>query len=533
MNPPPSHAPTEEAPDDGFIPIPRTLKRQIKDGIVAFTVAVWFFVRPWSHLLLDRNSYFNKLPATPVQFLALAMNIFFIALFIWLGIGLWRRTRSWLLSLVLDLLFLSLLIFPLDYIRVQVFSVAVGGVAGFFKHPATIPVLVVLLAVLLWKHRLIARGVAMVVVVTFPLALFTLAKIILLGLSITQLKTCTNQPAPPPLLAVRAGQPRVLWIIFDETDYRLAFEKRLANVALPEFDRLRNQSLSADHAFPPGSSTIISMPALITGWRLDTVGHDDCDMALTRADNGVTTDWSAAPTVFSQARELGFNTALVGWYHPYSRVLGGSLNYCSWYAMPGFELARATTFDEAVHEQFAALAGRVRVRQLFIDICKKSLADASVVTTNPTYGLILLHLPPPHAPAVYLPAKNEFTCFGVELPAGYFNNLMLADHELGVLRRGMEASGLWDNTWVILSADHWWRKSEVYDNISDHRVPFLVKSPGASQSIPYSHQFNTILTHDLILAILHGQVTNQAGVAGLLDGGKPDLPVIHTGEGSE
>jgi hypothetical protein len=44
--------------------------------------------------------------------------------------------------------------------------------------------------------------------------------------------------------------------------------------------------------------------------------------------------------------------------------------------------------------------------------------------------------------------------------------------------------------------------------------------------LTYSNQFNTVLTHDLILAILRDQVTNQSGVAAWLDTHvSPDLPV--------
>jgi phosphoglycerol transferase MdoB-like AlkP superfamily enzyme len=111
--------------------------------------------------------------------------------------------------------------------------------------------------------------------------------------------------------------------------------------------------------------------------------------------------------------------------------------------------------------------------------------------------------------------------------AGYFNNLALADSELGALRRDMEKSGQWDKTWVILSADHSWRISKIYDGVRDYRVPFLVKPPQASQSLTYSNPINTVLTHDLILAILRNQVTNQPSTAAWLDlHATTDLPVI-------
>jgi hypothetical protein len=532
LSPPASNAPTASE-SAGYIPLPYPLKQKIKDGMVAFTVAVWCFLRPWAHLLFDENRYFNKLPVTRVELLALAVNISAVALVVWLGIGIWRRCRSRLLSLVLDSLFLALLLIPLDYIRAQFFQLSFTRLGGSLKIPLAIAIVVVILPLLLWKHRLMVRSVAMSICVTFPAALWTMIKIVLICLNVMHLRQCTFVPPLPPLLPVHEGRPRVLWIIFDETDYRLTFEKRPASVALPEFDRLRKESLFADRAYPPGGATLISMPALITGRLLATVTHDDCDLALTLADTGATTDWSGMPSVFSKAHEMGINTALVGWYHPYARLLGGSLNYCSWYPFPAFEQARAATFGASIQEQIADLSGHICIRQHYINTCKNSLRDALSVAGDPTYGLILLHLPPPHDPGVYLPDRNEFTSLGVELPAGYFNNLVLADHELGALRRKMETTGQWDKSWVILSSDHWWRKSETYDGLKDHRVPFLVKSPGVSESTVYSHQFNTVLTHELILAILRGQVTNQAGVAMLLDRGKPDMPVPWIGEGAE
>jgi hypothetical protein len=114
----------------------------------------------------------------------------------------------------------------------------------------------------------------------------------------------------------------VVWIIFDETDQRLAFEQRPAGLDLPEFDRLRHESLCATNAYAPGDSTAYSMPALTIGQRVSAVSVKRAsDLALTLEDSGKVVLWSKAPSVFSAARELSVNTGLVGWYHPYNRVL--------------------------------------------------------------------------------------------------------------------------------------------------------------------------------------------------------------------
>ena len=495
--------------------------------MVALTMAAWCFARAWAHLLFGEADYFSAPPASPVELLALAVNLLGLGLVIFLGIGLWRRFQKGIVPLALDLLFLLLLVFPADFVRVQVLRQTHIQFALLLKHPSELLCILAVAVFLIWQHRLAARTLATIIVVTFPIVLMIFAKILLVSLNLMTLTQCPSAAPPPPLLHVRDGQPRVVWIIFDETDYRLSFVKRPASVRLPEFDRLRNESLDPDHAFPPSDSTVLSMPVLIAGQRFLAARLNGCDLDLTLPDSA-TAAWSTMPSVFSRARELGFNTALVGWYHPYARVLSGSLNYCSWYPFPFYEPARSTTFSGALEQQYFSLLEPLCVRRSQILACKDSLTAAATVVANPAYGLILLHLPPPHGPWVYLPERNEFTCLASAAPAGYFDNLMLADHELGILRGAMTTAGLWDKSWVILSADHSWRASQSYDGKRDYRVPFLVKSPGVSESMPYAHQFNTVLTQDLILAILRGQVTNQAGAATFLNRGTPEMPIFQS-----
>jgi arylsulfatase A-like enzyme len=94
----------------------------------------------------------------------------------------------------------------------------------------------------------------------------------------------------------------------------------------------------------------------------------------------------------------------------------------------------------------------------------------------------------------------------------------------------MEASGQWDKTWVILSADHSWRESKLYDGQRDFRVPYLIKPPGATVSAEYTRPFNTVLTHDLILAILRGELTDGQSIAPWLDAhAEPSSPIIGQG----
>ena len=176
----------------------RPLTRKILDAIVAVTIATWCFVRPWSHLLFFGNNYFNKLPVARVELLALAVNVTGFAFLIWLGIGLWRHCRTGTLSLLLDLSFLFLLVFPADFIRVELFSVTDTQLIRFLRQPAVIAGFVLLAALFIWKHRLAARTLAIIVCITFPVALLLMAEVLLLCLDVVQAKTCAASAAASP-----------------------------------------------------------------------------------------------------------------------------------------------------------------------------------------------------------------------------------------------------------------------------------------------------------------------------------------------
>ena len=81
----------------------------------------------------------------------------------------------------------------------------------------------------------------------------------------------------------------------------------------------------------------------------------------------------------------------------------------------------------------------------------------------------------------------------------------------------MEAAGTWDSSWLVVSADHWWRESASYDGKEEHRIPFFVKAPGTNVPHTYTPRMNTLVTYDLILAILRGELTHAGQLVSWLD----------------
>jgi arylsulfatase A-like enzyme len=139
------------------------------------------------------------------------------------------------------------------------------------------------------------------------------------------------------------------------------------------------------------------------------------------------------------------------------------------------------------------------------------LADARAAVADTSLGLVFVHLAVPHHPPIYDREDDELTALNYHIN-GYYDNLVLADRTLGVLRRALEESDLWDRSTVVLTSDHSRREGE-----DDWRVPFVVKLAGQrTGGRAYRAPFNTVALHDLTLALLRGQVSG--GVARWLDG---------------
>jgi hypothetical protein len=280
-----------------------------------------------------------------------------------------------------------------------------------------------------------------------------------------------------PLAAPFPNPPktvRVVWIIFDELSQEIAFGNRPPNRPLPNLDRLKAASFFATAAKAPGESTLISMPSLVAGEPVVEASPGGPDSLYLRAGSqSKAVPFSAFPNVFDDARELGFNTALLGWYHPYGRVLSRSLTQCFWtpqwleqgieerFTPPSF----AYSMWDRARLQLAALPGvghlpgvfpGIKEREEKIKLFSLLLSRALEWAVDPSIGLVLLHLPVPHPPSIYSPSEGALTPQG---RIGYLDNIVLVDRTLGLLRRALEEAGLWNQSAVLVSADHGWRTS--------------------------------------------------------------------------
>ena len=316
-------------------------------------------------------------------------------------------------------------------------------------------------------------------------------------------------PRAPP-----TSRPRIVWIIFDELDYRLSFVDRPSNVPMQSFDSLRAESIFAENAVSPAPDTIPSVPSLITGKHLATF-HATGPSTVLFDDVPA----SVYPTIFSTAHAMGANVAIVGWFLPYCRVFSRDLAACSSHDLENQLSEPGRTFPESVSLQLQSLFA-YRNRSLLgesprakhrVEMLSAMQADAMRDVVDPSLNLVYLHLPVPHAPYLYDRFSYQFPkrYLGV---GSYLDNLALADIYLGDFREAMTNAGLWDKTTVLVTSDHPDRMSLSVDGKEDSRVPFLLKLAGQTTGVSYDPMLQTIVTKPLLEAILDRKITTPEDV---------------------
>ena len=520
-----------------------------RDAAISLSLANICFVKVWGKLLSGHGSYFTDFPVANTSII---VDVLLLAAFFFAGITILRRTRSARLMKLARYAFLLTVLTALNGIVVLAltlstvnFSMLMGrNVAWFTGFGLT----ALLVFIVLRARDRIVRLAPRVILVLLPFVLVTFSQAIWRLTRNVGVAYAAGQPAVTAPVPHKAPATRVVWIIFDELDQRMAFSERPASVELPQLDRLRSESLYAINAYPPAPLTYMSMPALITGRLVAKVNPVRADELMVKFDgeqNAV--GWSRQPNVFSEARASGFNTGLAGWCHPYCEVIGGSLTRCDEVKEKNNEAItlKASMFSQAeglistiplIQQAAIPVIQRVQFvnqivttgeRAKYTVRYKRVLESALKATVDPDLDLVFVHSPAPHPPGIYDRATDEFS---LDSKNSYFDNLELVDRTIGELRRAMERAGVWDKTTLIISADHWWRAemwsrgpfwtredADLSGGKMDHRIPFIVKLAGQREQLTYTPGFNTVVTHDLVLALMRGEISGPAGVAGWLD----------------
>ncbi len=521
----------------------------VRDLVIALSLANLFFFVVWAELLPGAPAhYFMQGPPPRVAFTAACVNVLLATIAFWCTVRLVRRVDHPVSTLLGEVGFLAVVVVILNGLRLKIpfLQSATSTSTGLLTQPFIL-VGGALIAVL-WLHRKVFRIAAVLVLIMAPFALVTLGRACWTWIRYdVAFPDFLSREGP---LAVDAGAMparRVLWLVFDELDQRLAFEHRPSSVDLPEFDRFSSESIVATSAYPPANDTLHSIPALITGRIVAEARPASANDLLIRfAGSTDEVPWSEQENAFSRARAIGVNCGLVGSYHPYCRVLGAELAECAWQqwrrnvsfdalgtmltqsaqvveALPG---SRHIGLNQSLRTLLGDALGPTR-RSLAIRAYQDSLVSVKRIVNRPDLGLIFVHLPVPHPPYIFRRTTGEFARTG---DSSYFDNLVLADRAFGEIRRAMENAAMWNETSIVVTADHGYRtelwhskipsngeEAQIVGDTVDTRVPFMFKVPGQKSGVMYSRRLEIVRAQDLVLALLTAEITNVAAALAWLD----------------
>ena len=506
-------------------------------------------LRRWydlEHLQSRSVDYFRVGPPDQTLLYATLLCSALLAMVFWL---LWKwvkRSGSRRFLTLARCGFLLILIYPLESVR-RYWNLEIGHVD--WGSSAALLTLELLLAIglgmaLTGNLRILraARNVALAMVFLLP------ALLIDFFWSQGNEPVSAYQPKPPlPLLKTRARSasrpaPRLIWLLFDELDQRLAFNQRQPSVVLPELDRLRAESFAATHAFQTGGYTMVAIPSLLSGRIYTNADMADADSLMVRPENSErVSDWRDEPNVFRRAREMGVNAAVVGWHHPYCRVLGDSLVRCfDEPSDPSPALLRETDAAEnGLLKTVGIQLGRLAINLYDIfrpdaDSVSEKLKDASLQrhqqqqyftirdhayhdAIDRQIDFLYVHFPTPHLFAIYDRRRRDFA---LSSKTTYFDNLALVDRTVGELRHQLEAAGLWDSTSILITSDHGLRRELWHGHLNwtpdfdrllasgpSPLVPFILKLAGSHQGVVYDQSFSSVVEGEMALAVMKREVT--------------------------
>jgi len=526
-------------------------REKLKDILICFSLGNLCFVRRWYDLEILQETgldYLRPGPSSPVLLISTLVAGLLLGAIFWIGLQ-WARRRGGLWIKFAHGCFLLAMVFPLESVR-RYWNAQFGHV-DLASNVALLSIEALLFFGLVLAMRgnprvvRPARHVALLMTFMFPALMFDF-----LSSRLSSEPDSAFQPKPPAkLLPVRADGRRFVWIIFDEMDQRIAFNERPFSLELPEMDRLRSESLEARRATQTASFTGLAMPILISGrsYRQSEIrGASRLDVFP--EDSSERLNWADENTVFHRAREMGLNAAIEGWYHPYCRLFGDLLVNC-------FATATSHAGRALLREQHASQEGILRMTRLLFRLQFENIKDlyrfdglsgsenlkdaylqsqqqqeyfqirdhAYAAAADPRVEFMLLHFPTPHMYAIYNRWRRDFT---LDSTIDYLDNLALADRTLGELRARLEAAGLWDQTNLLITADHGFRPdmwrghygwTQNMERISEkgasQMVPFILKLAGKHEHVIVDRPFSNIVSSDLAMEVLGGQISTAAQAA--------------------
>ncbi len=372
----------------------------------------------------------------------------------------------------------------------------------------------------LWRWpAAVAACLAAVLRITAPYAVVVGAQLVWTGAAANPQPVAEPQPADG-LQPVR--DHRVVLLLFDELQQHYVFDARPADLHLPAFDRLLGESVAAP-AVPAGPNTFVAVPTMLTGRPVrSSAWHRDGDLEVEFADRPGVERLSRMDSLLTEAARSESSPLVIGHPAMYRLLHGRGVRFREIMhptEPPGVleSLSRQWRANVIPALPFAIplhLAGRLwrPVDNLrYVYAFEQSRDVLTRTLTIGDFGLLWTHLLTPHGPAIW---DRRGSCYTTALRPDpyslddYLSMVSFTDQMLGDCRAALENGGLWAQTTVVVTADHWFRESPALPGgRRDERIPLIVHLAGQTSAVRLTQPVSNRAFHDLTLALLRRELT--------------------------
>lgn len=494
-------------------------KDLIKDLLVAQSLACLCFVRIWGAILNPKHSqYFAETIQNRLDYFAVLINTLLVMSAAFVAGRVARRLHTPLAYRIACVsLFLALLPF-IDYLR-RAFNIPADKILIASNGVPAIVAAALFLFILFRYYAALNRGIYAGLLVLAPFSIMSVSSAVYLGISgnnpedIDDSKPFSATQNPPP------SSRRTIWVIFDELDQGVLFQRRPASLALPNLDQFSRESVLAENAYPPAGRTILSIPSLLLGKIVERAEiNNENQLRLHFRREPKATIFRDTPSLINDFSRAGKRVAMVGWYFPYERIFPETdTRWVRWGAFPQTQGFTGRTVPEAVAAQWRNVFYPQSTRNLVGDLYGQLHRDSLLAVSSPAADFVFLHYPTPHPPGIFDPKSGRITGAYTSSVDGYLNNLQLVDRALGEIMAAVKSSGLEARTTIIISSDHWWRGAAMLDGQLDLRVPFMIRFPSAVGA-KFTPTFNTVVSAELVRELQSGEIKDEADAMRFLQG---------------
>ena len=313
-------------------------------------------------------------------------------------------------------------------------------------------------------------------------------------------------PTPQESVKPTISQKENIYIfIFDEWSYWRSFNNRNLIAEFINLQQFKNASFTFHHAYPASAFTFTSIPGLLfqTTKRFTVEGGKQGF----KSERFYSIDEMG--TIFHHPRELGYYTSIVGSYLPYGELLQGNVDFAKsisdakWFGNSFFDVTKGHLitallsfptpfFDEErkVLTHYFKNQFQVKRNSVTHNMFKTVIRNQ----TGPTYAVF--HYMLPHHPFIYNREgpKKLFNIYQQDV-SNYYGNLAYLDSTIGNIISTLKKANKFNNSLIIITSDHSWRKDYMHvsgnDNREKYLIPLFIKLPYQEFSSDIERQFNT------------------------------------------